>query len=39
MEEATWECEDTVRINYPFSFEDEDIFFCHLILNDCSICM
>ena len=27
MEEVTWECEDTIRTNYPFLFEDEDIFF------------
>ena len=40
VEKATWEHEDTRRINYPFLFEDEDIiFFSHLILNDCCICM
>ena len=27
MEEVTWEREDTIRTNYPFLFEDEDIFF------------
>ena len=26
VEEATRECEDTVRINYPFLFEDEGMF-------------
>ena len=39
VEEATWEREDTIRTNYPFLFENEGMFFCHLILNDCSICM
>ena len=23
VEEATWECEDTMRATYPFQFEDE----------------
>ena len=40
VEEATWEREDITRINYPFLFEKEGFFFfCHLILNDYSICM
>ena len=26
VEEATWECEDTMRANYPFLFEDEGMF-------------
>ena len=26
VEKETWECEDTVRANYPFLFEDEGIF-------------
>ena len=26
MEEATWEREDIMRANYPFLFEDEDMF-------------
>ena len=26
VEEATWEREDTIRVNYPFLFEDEGIF-------------
>ena len=41
VEEATWEREDITRINYPFLFEKEGMFFffCHLILNDYSICM
>ena len=26
VEEATWEHEDTVRVNYPFLFEEEGIF-------------
>ena len=32
VEEATWEREDTICTNYPFLFEDEGIFFYHLIL-------
>ena len=39
VEEATWEHTDTIRTNYPFLFENEGMFFCHLILNDYSICM
>ena len=39
MKEATWESKDTIRTNYPFLFEDEGMFFSHLILNDCSIFM
>ena len=27
VEEATWECEDTICTNYPFLFEDESMFF------------
>ena len=26
VEEATWECEDTMRATYPFLFEDEGAF-------------
>ena len=26
VKEATWECEDIVRANYPFLFEDEGMF-------------
>ena len=26
MEEATLECEDTMRANYPFLFKDEGMF-------------
>ena len=26
VEEATWECEDTIHTNYPFLFEDEVTF-------------
>ena len=37
--EATKEHKDTICTNYPFLFEDEGMFICHLILNDCSICM
>ena len=25
VEEATWECEDTMRVNYPFLFKDEGV--------------
>ena len=38
-QEATWEYKDTIRTNYPFLFEDEGMFFCHLILNDYRICI
>ena len=37
--EVTWEREDTIRTHYPFLFDDECMFFYHLILNDYSICM
>ena len=26
VEEATWECKDTIRTNYPFLIKDEGIF-------------
>ena len=29
VEEATWECEDTIRANYPFLFEGEGAFSSH----------
>ena len=32
VKEVTWECEDTVRANYPFLFEDECMFFSHLVI-------
>ena len=32
LEEATWECEDTMRATYPFLFEDEGTLFSHLII-------
>ena len=32
VEEATWECEDTMLATYPFLFRDEGIWFSHLIL-------
>ena len=38
MEEATWECEDTMRTAYPFLFEDEGTFFSHFVaFNGCCI--
>ena len=27
IEEATWECEDTMRANHPFLFKEEGMFF------------
>ena len=30
VEEATWECEDTMRATYPFLFEDEGTLFSNL---------
>ena len=30
VEEATWECEDTMRATYPSLFEDEGMLFNHL---------
>ena len=27
VEEATWECEDTMRANYPFLFKKEGMFY------------
>ena len=32
VEEATWECEDTMRANYPFLFKDDGTLFNHLIV-------
>ena len=32
VEEATWECEDTMCATYPFLFEDEGTLFSHLIM-------
>ena len=29
VEEATWECEDTVRANYSFLFDGEGAFSSH----------
>ena len=29
VKEATWECEDIVRANYPFLFEGEGVFSSH----------
>ena len=39
VEEATWECEDTVRAKYPFLFERKVCFLVINILNDYRICM
>ena len=30
VEEATWECEDTMRVTYPFLFENEGSLFSNL---------
>ena len=30
-EEATWECDDTMRATYPSLFKDEGTLFSHLI--------
>ena len=27
VDEVTWECEDIIRTNYHFLFEDEGMFF------------
>ena len=32
VEEATWECEDTMRAAYPFLFRDEGTWFSRLML-------
>ena len=32
MEEATWECEDSMHTTYPFLFEDGGTLFSHLIM-------
>ena len=32
VEEATWECEDTMRVTYPFLFKDEGTLFSLLVL-------
>ena len=32
VEEATWECEDTMRATYPFLFRDEGMLFSRLII-------
>ena len=37
VKEATWECEDTVRANYPFLFDGEGELLVINILNDCRI--
>ena len=29
VEEVTWECEDTVHVNYPFLFDREGAFSSH----------
>ena len=33
LEEATWECEDTIRANYPFLFEDGGMFFFFFVID------
>ena len=32
VEEATWECEDTIRATYSFLFSDEGTWFSRLII-------
>ena len=32
VEEATWECEDTMHATHPSLFENEGTFFSHLII-------
>ena len=32
VEEATWECEDTMRATYPFLFRDEGTWFSRLVI-------
>ena len=32
LEEATWECEDTMRATYPFLFKDEGTWFSRLVI-------
>ena len=32
VEESMWECEDTMRATYPFSFKDEGMWFSRLII-------
>ena len=32
VEEATWECEDTIRATYPFLFRDEGTQFSRLVI-------
>ena len=27
VEEAIWECENTISTNYPFLFKDEGVFY------------
>ena len=39
VEEATWECEDTIRANYPSCLKGKVCFLVINVLNDCCICM
>ena len=32
VEELTWECEDMMRANYPFLFDDDGMLFNHLVV-------
>ena len=32
VEEATWECEDTMRATYPFLFRDKGTWFSRLVI-------